>query len=255
MPITDLFNFDPTVTSVEFALEKTSPLNWELDCRSKTYHGLVYVIDGFARYIYADHTEIATPDSVIYLAKHSSYHTVSYSDIPYHYIIITFHCETDKELPFDTIINPLHKKRLLELFRQIVKTNFTKELGYKCYSRSLVQQLIYYLLQEQLHTSSNTAHMQSVVDYIDDQFGQKISIDTLSGLVGLSTSQFRKTFKDLYGISPLRYINLLRVEKAKDLLRSELYTQGEIAAMCGFDNVYYFSRVFKKYTGSTPGDY
>ena len=56
MLISNLMDFDLTVTNVEFALEKTSPLNWELYCHSKAYHGLVYVIDGYAKYIYKDRT-------------------------------------------------------------------------------------------------------------------------------------------------------------------------------------------------------
>ena len=97
--------------------------------------------------------------------------------------------------------------------------------------------------------------MQAVIDYVDDYYGSKITIDTLSKIAKLSTSHFRKKFKEIYGIAPLDYVNCLRVEKAKDLLRSELYTQSEIAALCGFENVCYFNKVFKKYTGTTPGKY
>ena len=255
MLINNLLDFDLTVTNVEFALEKTSPLNWELHCHSKAYHGLVYVIDGYAKYIYNDRTVWAGPDTILYLAKDSSYHTISYSNTPYHYIIITFHLDREIQLPLDIISSPVHKKRLLELFRQIVKTNFTKANGYMLYSRSLVQQLIYHIIQENLHSYNSTTYMQSVIDYVDDNYGSKISIDTLSKITKLSTSHFRKKFKEIYGMSPLDYVNYLRVEKAKDLLRSELYTQIEIATMCGFENVCYFNKVFKKYTGTTPGKY
>lgn len=255
MLVSNLMDFDLTVTNVEFALEKTSPLNWELHCHSKAYHGLVYVIDGYAKYIYKDRTVQAGPDTILYLAKNSTYHTVSYSDIPYHYIIITFHLDREIELPMDIISSPIHKKRLLELFRQIVKANFTKAHGYIFYSRSLVQQLIYHIIQENLHSNSSTTYMQAVIDYVEDYYGSKISIDTLSKIARLSTSHFRKKFKEIYGIAPLDYVNCLRVEKAKDLLRSELYTQSEIATLCGFENVCYFNKVFKKYTGTTPGKY
>ena len=255
MLVSNLMDFDLTVTNVEFALEKTSPLNWELHCHSKAYHGLVYVIDGYAKYIYKNRTVHAGPDTILYLAKNSTYHTVSYSDIPYHYIIITFHLDREIELPMDIISSPIHKKRLLELFQQIVKANFTKAHGYIFYIRSLVQQLIYHIIQENLHSNSSTTYMQAVIDYVEDYYGNKISIDALSKIARLSTSHFRKKFKEIYGIAPLDYVNCLRVEKAKDLLRSELYTQSEIATLCGFENVCYFNKVFKKYTGTTPGKY
>ena len=51
MLISNLMDFDLTVTNVEFALEKTSPLNWELHCHSKAYHGLVYA-ENFGKMAY-----------------------------------------------------------------------------------------------------------------------------------------------------------------------------------------------------------
>lgn len=251
----NLMDFDLTVTDVEFAVEKLSPANWQFHCNSKPYHGLLYVIDGQAQYVSENHTEIVTPDSVVYLAKNSTYHMKALHDKPYHYLIITFHLDRELLLPFEVISSPIHKKRLYELFRQIVAVNFTRTAGYKFLSRSLVQQLIYYLMQDHIQSNSSMANMHAVIDYIENNYSNKISIDNLSDIVGLSTSQFRKKFKELYGTSPLEYINRLRIENAKDLLRSEMYSQNEIATLCGFENVYYFNRVFKKYANITPGKY
>lgn len=250
-----LMDFDLTVTDVEFALEKFSPANWKFHCNAKPFHGLLYVIDGHAQYISENHTEIVTPDSVVYLAKNSTYHMKALHNKPYHYLIIAFHLDRDLQLPFEVISSPIHKKRLYELFQQIVTVKFTKTVGYKILSRSLVQQLIYYLMLDHIHSNSSMAKIYDVIDYIENNYSNKISINTLSDIAGLSTSQFRKKFKEIYEISPLEYINRLRIENAKDLLRSEIYTQDEIATLCGFENVYYFNKVFKKYTNITPGRY
>ncbi len=56
-------------------------------------------------------------------------------------------------------------------------------------------------------------------------------------------------------MSPVKYITQLRVEKAKELLITNRYKVSEIAEMCGFENVYYFSNVFKKQVGVSPKTY
>lgn len=54
---------------------------------------------------------------------------------------------------------------------------------------------------------------------------------------------------------PVKYLTQLRIEYAKELLITGRYSIGEIAEMCGFENVYYFSTVFKKHTGIPPSKY
>jgi AraC-like DNA-binding protein len=62
-------------------------------------------------------------------------------------------------------------------------------------------------------------------------------------------------FKKEMKLSPLEYLNKLRMKNAEKLLismRSNEYTMAEIAQMCGFEDPLYFSRVFKKYCGCAP---
>lgn len=68
----------------------------------------------------------------------------------------------------------------------------------------------------------------------------------------------RKLFKKEVGVTPLEYMTSMRMRKAETLLTpptAGAYTIGEVAAMCGFDDALYFSRVFKKYFGCSPSVY
>ena len=71
----------------------------------------------------------------------------------------------------------------------------------------------------------------------------------------MNISMFRRKFKAFTGLSPLKYINFLRVEKAKEMIKSNLYTQTEIAEACGFNSTAYFVKIFKSITGNSPGKY
>ena len=71
----------------------------------------------------------------------------------------------------------------------------------------------------------------------------------------MSESYFRRIFLKNYGISPIKYINNLKIERAKELLTSGLYTVSDVAELSGFHDESYFSREFKKHSGKTPKEY
>ena len=71
--------------------------------------------------------------------------------------------------------------------------------------------------------------------------------------LGYNPDYFRRCFKKYTSISPLRYLNGMRIERAKDLLRLETsLSVGEISARCGFRDCLYFSTAFKKEVGMSP---
>ncbi|MBQ4110639.1 MAG: helix-turn-helix transcriptional regulator [Clostridia bacterium] len=72
---------------------------------------------------------------------------------------------------------------------------------------------------------------------------------------GLSYSYFKELFISKFGMPPVKYLTRLRIEKAKELIITHRYSITEISDMCGFENVYYFSNIFKKYTGVSPSKY
>ena len=74
-------------------------------------------------------------------------------------------------------------------------------------------------------------------------------------MTGLSSSHFRMLFKEFTGLSAVQFQNRLKIDKAKDLILSGSCNVTEAASAVGFDNVYYFSRLFRKLTGKNPSEY
>ena len=97
--------------------------------------------------------------------------------------------------------------------------------------------------------------LKPVIEYISQNIGGHITNDTLAELVGMSTVYFRKTFTELMGVSPIVYTKQLRIEKAKEMLKSDYGTLSDVAAALGYSSLYDFSRDFKKHTGVPPSKY
>lgn len=95
----------------------------------------------------------------------------------------------------------------------------------------------------------------SAIGYIKDNLQEKLTVEDIAQQAGFSKFYFLRLFKRVTGCTVVQYINLLRCETAKELLRSGNHTVKETALLCGFDNLSYFSTVFKKNTGYLPGAY
>ena len=91
------------------------------------------------------------------------------------------------------------------------------------------------------------------IAYIENHLNDpNINNDLLARESGVSTVYFRKLFQELYKTSPMKYVQNLRIEKAKALLSSGYSSVTETAFAMGFNNIYHFSRMFKKSTGLSP---
>jgi AraC-like DNA-binding protein/ligand-binding sensor protein len=91
--------------------------------------------------------------------------------------------------------------------------------------------------------------------YIWENYTRKISLQEIAEASGLSAPYFSTIFKDEMGENLSSYLNRLRVEKASRMLLETDQTLSEIAGACGFEDQSWFSKIFKSYTGMSPGRY
>jgi AraC-like DNA-binding protein/ligand-binding sensor protein len=91
--------------------------------------------------------------------------------------------------------------------------------------------------------------------YIRENFIRKISLQEIAKASGLSPPYFSTVFKEEMGENLSSYLNRLRVEKASHLLLETSHTLSEIAGSCGFEDQSWFSKIFKSFTGISPGKY
>lgn len=128
------------------------------------------------------------------------------------------------------------------------------DLASKMECISLVYKLLATLSEEKALESTN-GYIDKALKYIHARFCENINVSRVSENLGLNTNYFSKLFKRNVGISPMQYINLLRIKKAKFLLKNTDMPIGEIADSVGYEDQFYFSRIFKKNEGISPLKY
>lgn len=94
--------------------------------------------------------------------------------------------------------------------------------------------------------------LPGVVEYIMENYPEKLEIPALARMAMLSVKQFERNFKKEYGEPPLRYIQRVRLEAARQLLVVTRHPVGRIARETGFYDTSHFSRQFQKYSGLSP---
>jgi AraC-like DNA-binding protein/ligand-binding sensor protein len=91
--------------------------------------------------------------------------------------------------------------------------------------------------------------------FIWENYTRKISLQEIAAAAGLSAPYFSTIFKEEMGENLSSYLNRLRVEKARHMLAETDLTLTEIASSCGFEDQSWFSKIFKSFTGISPGKY
>ncbi|MBQ7390045.1 MAG: AraC family transcriptional regulator [Clostridia bacterium] len=102
---------------------------------------------------------------------------------------------------------------------------------------------------------SRLARLHQVLEYIEENYSERITTKDLASSCFLSEEHFCRFFKGAVGKTVTEYINQYRVEKASVLLANTEEPIGRVGASVGFDDLNYFSRIFKKIKGCSPNKF
>lgn len=247
---------DICVKKTAGVFRRSRPKGYGFQQPNRTEYGVALVLSGSAVYDYGDCRETAVAGDVLFLQKGENYAVQVTSDTPWEHIVISFKLWEDVPLPFRRLHKATHTKQFEELFVEAVRVYEHGGVGFEWELTAAVYRILALLLQET--AKSEHSRYQGVANaaaFIDRHYKEPLQIETLAKISGYSVSHFSKLFTSLYGVSPLGYIHKVRIGRAKAMLRTEMFTLTEVAEACGFSNVYYFSRVFRKTVGVPPGKY
>ncbi|MCQ1529472.1 helix-turn-helix domain-containing protein [Lutispora saccharofermentans] len=93
------------------------------------------------------------------------------------------------------------------------------------------------------------------VEYMEAFYNANIKIADICDEINISPFHFIRTFKKKIGVSPHKYLLKIRIQKAREFLKSGRYSVSETAMLCGFVSMPHFSSTFKDMTGYSPAEY
>lgn len=220
----------------------------------RAYNALSFRVSGDAKFIHKNGFTHVKSGDIIFVPAFYEY-TVQAQEEE----LFVIHFVSDGKLS-DTITtfhskNPqYYERKLQELYIAWSK----KQYGYEYECKAIVYRILFHIEREFAESafSSTEDSLHDAIDYIHENFTSKtITVDYLSNMCGMSDTYFRRLFVRRFGVTPLKYINNLKLNYAKELLRSGYYTVSQASDKCGFDSIQYFSLFIKRETGLPPSAY
>ena len=164
--------------------------------------------------------------------------------------------ELDSTSP--TILTDDSEHNISSLINILYSVQFHKSSNYIAVTESLLDS-IKQLILSRMERKAIDPRIETIVQYIIHHFqNPEFDLDECLTIDGYCSDYMRRLFYAQMGQTPHEYLNNLRIKTAKKLLSSRKtsnYSVSEISDMVGFNDLSYFSRVFKKATGFPPGKY
>lgn len=153
--------------------------------------------------------------------------------------------DSSANLIFDKIVREMSERKIY--YKSIVKANAIELFLYLCRYFSIDGDI-------SLDTANNNklTMVKNSIKYIKNNFRGNITIDDICKNIGFSKYYFCRVFREVTNKTVVDYINFLRCDYACKLLATGNYNATESAELCGFKNISYFSKIYKKYIGRLP---
>ena len=94
-----------------------------------------------------------------------------------------------------------------------------------------------------------------IVGYLEEKLNTRVTIEQICHDNLIGRSQLQKIFKEQCNMGIIEYFSLMKINAAKELMRTNQMNFTQISEHLGYTSIHYFSRQFKKVTGMTPSEY
>ena len=226
----------------------------------RSYGSLVYYISGGHAFTFSDCTITARAGQMLYLPYGSAYRNYTLSeDTEYYQFDFNMIQNGETVSLFDRamVFSPKESIHYLSFFQDIYQTYTLRNTAYQILCIGGILRLVGTIANEQVQSAQREHGMDRIektVQYLNEHYDRNTSLAELAELSSTCISNLEKAFKHCLGVTPLAYRNQLRMTHAKRLLAGGCSIQ-ETAQQVGITDIYYFSRLFKRICGTTPGTY
>ncbi|NLJ96450.1 MAG: AraC family transcriptional regulator [Clostridiales bacterium] len=229
---------------------------------------LIIVLDQNGFYVHRDNDINVGKGDVLCVFPGMKYHYYSNEKKPWSILILTFNgdnCEkylssinitVERPFAFGLVTEEIEEN--IELITAELQSSNPDQFNF----RALCYKIIALLKKNTISTALQKGSeddgkdpFEQAITYINQNYHHNIDVDMICSHVNYSRSYFSRKFKKKTEMTITEYINYVRINRAKFLLKNTDLLVNEISKMVGFSDAFYFSKCFKKFTGHPPSAY
>lgn len=237
----------PGFNPVQFGHENCTPLH-DFGPAVRTHWLLHYVVSGFGKFTREGVTYDVEPGQIFVIPPYLETYYQADEKRPWKYIWIGF---TADEIPAIFQKPVIFSPNAGTVFNEMLSCS-KLENGRSAFLSSCLWKLVS-VLQE--HGDSKPGYVDKALNYMTSSYSNGITIQEIADSLGVNRKYFSSLFTKQVGISPSEYLINLRLTKAAELMTKYGESPTTAALSVGYDDLYHFSKIFKKHFGMGPREY
>ncbi len=246
-----MFFSDIRVKDIAHILHFT-PQTMKFTAKNRSNHIIGIQLSGNAKHFFADHQFTLDANCLYFFNEKDDYRV----EIAEKGLCLSIHFTTYAPIEVKSFCIKIKDNSSIVCILNSIEQQFTK--AGKCTAKSLSE--LYKLLGifEDIYLKEyfpQNAKIVKAKEYINLHFREDDCIAMAAKEYGVTPRRFNDIFKNNYHTTPNQYIINYKINLAKKLLKAEELSIHDISNLCGFEDVYYFSKTFKKITGQTARDF
>jgi AraC-like DNA-binding protein len=242
-------------TSYNIKIESAFSLSWapkSAYARSRNYDALSFRISGDANYEHGEQKYHVLKNDILFVPAHYDYQLIAnkHEEV----LVIHFFIENSNFQELQ-VFKPLNPDAFFRLFLEMANISRTQPIGYKAKLLSLFYKICEEIAVQSYNNSLllTPPKLEIALQYLHENFtNPETTVEKIAEHIKTSTVYLRKLFHSSLNVTPLKYLNELRMNYAIDLLKTRYYNIEEIATKSGFYDPKYFSSLYKQKTGFSP---
>lgn len=254
-----MIDFDEIIPQINYFVCRHCSENWIIEESIIDFIDITYIIQGKGKYIIDDVTYEVKKGDLLCIPKNSKRYAKSDpNDLITSYAInfLLYDLQqNDVSLPFPLVSKIDIKENLLSLYHDLDLEWLSKKPGYGIKVRGIVLLILsnYFDILYYKNSCDNfDLRIKKAIRYILENYASTIEVKDLAALVKLNQGYFGGLFKKCTGCTVKEYVNRIRINNAENMLSSGEFSVHEAAQRCGFDDIFYFSKVFKSLKSYSP---
>lgn len=225
--------------------------------------GFIIPIKGTATYNLCNETVQLEQGIILHAGSKMPLDKIVTSKEPWEYVLVHYRVdgEEDQEffynLKYTLTIGTSDYKEIVKMLIQMHSNQEGGSIISELHNKVLLYRLLEVFMRYGKEKSLNGEEekIEYITSHIQHNFEKNFTVQELADMVQMDTKRFCYVFQKIMGMCPKRYITQCIIKDAKELLVKEQYSISEVADILGYEDVFYFSRLFKKNTGIAPSFY